>query len=79
MNFREVKEANKLIDEIKMLDSLTIDAQNSERTLTVSTQFNGVTLRKEHKIKVMQVLFGIRRELAEELEKLGVTEELEND
>lgn len=75
MNFREVKEANKLIDEIKMLDSLTMDAQNSERTLTVSTQFNGVTLRKEHKIKVMQVLFGIRRELAEELEKLGVTED----
>lgn len=74
MNFREVKEANKLIDEIKMLDSLTMDAENSARTLTVSTQFNGVTLRKEHKTKVMQVLFRIRRELAEELEKLGVTE-----
>lgn len=79
MNFREVKEANKLINEIKMLDSLTMDAQNSERTLTVSTQFNGVTLRKEHKIKVMQVLFGIRRELADELEKLGVTEYDDND
>ena len=76
MNFREVKEANKLIDEIKMLDSLTMDAENSARTLTVSTQFNGVTLRKEHKTKVMQVLFRIRRELAEELEKLGVTEEV---
>lgn len=79
MNFREVKEANKLINEIKMLDSLTMDAQNSERTLMVSTQFNGVTLRKEHKIKVMQVLFGIRRELADELEKLGVTEYDDND
>ena len=74
MNFREVKEANKLIDEIKMLDSLTMDAQNSARTLTVSTQFNGVTFRKEHKTKVMQALFGIRRELTEELEKLGVVE-----
>lgn len=79
MNFREIKEANKLIDEIKMLDSLTMDAQNSARTITVSTQFNGVTLRKEHKTKVMQVLFGIRRELAEELEKLGVTEDYNND
>lgn len=76
MNFREVKEANKLIDEIKMLDSLTMDAENSARTLTVSTQFNGVTLRKEHKTKVMQVLFRIRRELAEKLEELGVTEEV---
>ena len=75
MNYTELREANKLIDEIKMLDSVTMDAQNSTRTLTVSTQFNGVTLRKEHKIKVLQVLFGIRRELAEELEKLGVTEE----
>lgn len=79
MNFREIKEANKLIDEIKKLDSFTRDAQNSARTLTVSTQFNGVTLRKEHRTKVMQALFGIRRELAEELEKLGVTEEVKYD
>lgn len=75
MNFREVREANKLIDEIKKLDSFTIDAQNSARTLTVCTPFNEVILNKEYKIKVMQVLFGMRRELAEELEKLGVTEE----
>ena len=79
MNFREVKEANKLIDEIKKLDSFTMDIQNPERTLTVSTSFNGVTIKKEYKHKIMQVLFGIRRELAEELEKLGVTEYDDND
>ena len=79
MNFREIKEANKLIDEIKKLDSFTMDAQNPERTLTVSTNFNGVTIKKGHRIKIMQVLFGIRRELAEELEKLGVTEDNNND
>lgn len=80
MNFREIKEANKLIDEIKKLDSFTMDVQNPERTLTISTNFNGVTIiKKEHRIKVMQVLFGIRGELAEELEKLGVTEEFDND
>ena len=80
MNFREVKEANKLIDEIKKLDSFTMGVQNPERTLTISTNFNGVTIiKKEHRIKVMQVLFGIRRELAEELEKLGVTEYDDND
>ena len=55
MNFREIKEANKLIDEIKKLDSEVI-------------------LKKEHRTKVIQVLFGIRHELAEELEKLGVVE-----
>lgn len=74
MNFREIKEANKLIDEIKKLDSFTMDAQNPERTLTVSTNFNGGTIKKKHRTKIMQVIFGMRRELAEELEKLGVTE-----
>ena len=79
MNFREIKEANKLIDEIKKLDSFTMDVQNPARTLKVSSEFDVVILKKEHKIKVMQVLFGIRRELAEELEKLGVTEYDNND
>lgn len=79
MNFREIKEANKLIDEIKKLDSFTIDIQNPERTLTVSTSFNGVTIKKEHRFKIIQVLLGMRRELAEELEKLGVTEDYKND
>lgn len=56
-----------------------MDAQNPERTLKVCTNFNGVILKKEYKTKVLQVLFGIRRELAEELEKLGVTEDYNND
>ena len=80
MNFREIKEANKLIDEIKKLDSFTLDIQNPARTLTVSTNFNGVTIiKKEHRIKVIQVLLGMRGELAEELKKLGVTEYDDND
>lgn len=79
MNFREIREANKLIDEIKKLDSFTMDVQNPERTLKVCTPFSEVTLKKEHRTKVIHVLFGIRRELAEELEKLGVAEELEYD
>ena len=79
MNFREIKEANKLIDEIKKLDSFTMDIQNPERTLTVSTSFNGVTVKREHRTKIIQVLLGMRRELADELEKLGVTEYDDND
>ena len=79
MNFRQIKEANKLIDEIKKLDSFTMDVQNPERTLTVSTNFNGVTIKKKHRTKILKVLFGIRGELAEELEKLGVTEYDDND
>lgn len=79
MNFREIKEANKLIDEIKKLDSFITDIQNPARTLTVSTSFNGVTINKEHRTKIMQVIFGMRRELTEELEKLGVTEYEDND
>ena len=80
MNFREIKEANKLIDELKKLDSFILDVQNPTRTLTVSTNFNGVTIiKKEHRIKVIQVLLGMRGELADELEKLGVTEYDVND
>lgn len=79
MNFREIRKANDLIDELKNLDSFIIDVQNPERTLKVCTNFNEVTLIKEHRVKVMQVLLGIRGELAEELEKLGVTEYDDND
>lgn len=79
MNFDDVQKANKLIDEIKKLDSFTMDVQNPARTLTVSTSFNGVTIKKEHRFKIIQVILGMRRELAEELEKLGVTEYDDND
>lgn len=79
MNFREIKEANKLIDEIKNLDSFIRDIQNPARTLTVSTSFNGVTIKKEHRTKIMQVILGMRRELSNELEELGVTEYDDND
>lgn len=80
MNFRETKEANRLINRIEKLDGFTLDVQNPARTLTVSTNFNGVTIiKKEHRIKVIQVLLGMRGELADELEKLGVTEYDDND
>lgn len=79
MNFREIKYANKLIDEIKKLDSFITDIQNPARTLTVSTSFNGVTVKKEHRIKIIQVILGMRRELSKELEELGVTEYDDND
>lgn len=75
MNFRQIKEANELIDELKNLDSFIIAVQNPERTLKVCTNFNEVTLMKEHRVKVIQVLLGIRGELAKELEKLGVVED----
>ena len=79
MNFREIKEANKLIDEIKKLDGFTLDIQNSERTLKVCTPFNEVTIKKEYRFKVIQVILGMRRELSNELEELGVTEYDDND
>lgn len=75
MNYKEVREVNDLIDEIKSFDRLIIDAQSPVRTLKVSTNFNGVTLMNAHKIKIMQVLLEIRGELARKLEELGVTEE----
>ena len=75
MNFREIRKANDLIDELKKIDSFIIDAQPPVRTLKISTGFNEVTLDDEHKIKALQVILGIRGELARKLEELGVTEE----
>lgn len=74
MNFREIRKADKLIDELENLDNFITDIQNPARTLTVSSQFKGVTINKEHKPKIIQVLLGMRRELSKELEKLGVVE-----
>lgn len=79
MNFRETKKANKLINKIEKLDAFTMDVQNPARTLTVSSEFDGVAIKKEYKFKIIQVLLEMRRELSEELEKLGVTEEVEYD
>ena len=75
MNYREIRKANDLIDEIKNLDSFIIDIQNPARTLKVCTPFNEVIIKKEDRFKVIQVLLGMRRKLADKLEKLGVTEE----
>lgn len=75
MNYIELREANDLLNEMKNLDSFIINVQNPERTLKVCTNFNEVTLIKEHRVKVIQVLLGIRGELARKLKELGVTEE----
>lgn len=75
MNFREIRKANDLIDELKKIDSFIIDVQSPVRTLKICTKFNEVTLDGEHRIKAIQVILGIRGELARELEELGVTEE----
>lgn len=79
MNFKQIREANKLIDEIKKLDSFTMDIQNPERTLKVYTPFDEVTIKKEYRAKVIQMLLEMRGKLAEKLEKLGVTEYDNND
>lgn len=79
MNFREIRVADKLINKIEKLDGFTMDVQNPARTLRISSEFDGVTIKKEYKFKIIQVLLEMRRELAEELEKLGVTEDIYND
>lgn len=75
MNFKQIRKANELIDEIQSLDSLIMDIQKTGRTLKVSTNFNGVVIKNEHKHKIIEAILGIRREWKKELEKLRVTEE----
>ena len=75
MNYRKIRKVNGLIDEIETFDSLIKDVQSPFKKIWVSTNNTVVTLRNEHKTKVIQVLLGIRGELARGLEELGVTEE----
>ena len=75
MNYREIRKANDLIDEIKKMDSLTKDVQSPLREIWLSSGSTVVALKDEQKTKVLQVLLEIRSELARKLEELGVTEE----
>lgn len=75
MNYREIKEVNDLIDEIKSLDNFIVYIQPPVRIIKVSSNHKEVRLEDEHKTKVMRVLLEIRGELAKKLEELGVTEE----
>ena len=75
MNFREIRESNDLIDEIKNIDSLIIDVRSPFKKIWVSTNNTVVTLKKEHKTKIIQALLEIRSELARKLEYLGVMED----
>ena len=75
MNYREARKVNGLIDEIKNLDSLIKEVQSPFKKIWVSDNNTAVTLRGKYKTEVIQVLLGVRRELARELEELGVTEE----
>ena len=75
MNYREIRKTNDLIDEIKSFDSLTKDVKSPFKKIWVSSGDTVVTLKNEHKTKVIQVLLEIRGELARKLEELGVTEE----
>ena len=79
MNFRELREANDLLDEIENLDTLIFDLQHTERILKIFTSHKEVSIKNSHKTKIKQALLEIKGELFEELEKLGVTEELEYD
>lgn len=79
MNYTELREANDLLDELENLDRFITDVQIPRNNLKVYTNFNNVPLKGEHKTKVIQVILGMRRELAEELEKLGVVEEVKSN
>lgn len=79
MNYKEVREANELIDELENLDTLIFDLQHTERILKVFTSHKEVSIKNSHKTKIKQALLEIKGELVEELKELGVMEELEYD
>lgn len=79
MNYKELREANDLLDEIENLDTLIFDLQHTERILKVFTSHKEVSIKNSHKNKIKQALLEIKGELVEELKELGVTEDINND
>lgn len=79
MNYTELREANNLMDKIEKMDSLTKDVKSPLKKIWLSSGSTVVTLKNEHKTKVIQVLLEIKEELARELKELGVTEESKDE
>lgn len=86
MNYTELQKANNLLEEIGIINNL-LQVMKDSKYIRISTSYrladmdfdSNVFFSDKHKDKISEVIKGIRDELVEELEKLGVTEYDDND
>lgn len=79
MNYEELKIANELVKKIKEIDLHLKMTERSPSDIRISVNSHVLIFDNKYKQKVDDALKRIKNELVEELNKLGVREELEND
>ena len=79
MNYEELKIANELVKKIKEIDFHLKMTERSPSDIRISVNSHVLIFDNKYKQKVDDALKRIKNELVEELNKLGVREELEND
>lgn len=83
MNYKELQKANDLFKEIENINDLLQVMKERSKYIRISTSYRiddmdfdyNVYFRDKHKEKILDTLKGIRDELVEELNKLGVVED----
>jgi len=79
MNYTELQKANDLLKEIKEIDFNIRMIENPHRDINIGINDYYVPFGSKYKPKFVAIMKEIRTELIEELKKLGVTEDNNND
>lgn len=79
MNYTELQKANELVKKIKEIDFHLKMTERSPSDIRISVNSHVLFFDNKYKQKVDDALKRIKNELVEELNKLGVREEVEND
>lgn len=72
MNIEDVKKANDLLKELKSVDDLLKKSQLTGYCVEVSLADENIYLYKRGKEKIIETVKEIRKDIIQELEKMGV-------
>lgn len=79
MNYAELQKANDLLGEIKEIDFYLRKVDRSTGNIRISINANIIFFNNKYKQKFVAIMKEIRNELVEDLNKLGVVEEINNE
>lgn len=79
MNYAELQKANDLLGEIKEIDFYLRMVDSFTGNIRISINANIIFFNNKYKPKFVAIMKEIRNELVEDLNKLGVVEEINNE
>lgn len=74
MNYKELEKANGLLEKIKEIDLKLRQLEHPFYRVRITIEDYFISFNEKYKQKFVDILKGIRDEMVEELNKLGVTE-----